>query len=104
MREARNLTMSAKELGRLEIIGRVLEHRLAQWKAAEQLGLSLSQVERLCGAYRAEGVDDATSRLMEHGLGARFGEARSGGSTDAGVGVRPPLILGCAGRQRALPG
>ena len=42
------LTMSRKELNRLEILGRVLERRLTQAKAAEQLGLSLRQVERLC--------------------------------------------------------
>ena len=62
MREARNLTMSAKELDRLEIIGRVVERRLRQWKAAEQLGLSLRQVERLCRAYRADGAVGLISR------------------------------------------
>jgi transposase len=62
MREARNLSMSAKELDRLEIIGRVVERRLTQWKAAEQLGLSLRQVERLCRAYRADGAVGLVSR------------------------------------------
>ncbi len=38
MKEAGNLTMSAKELDRLEIIGRVVERRLTQRKAARQLG------------------------------------------------------------------
>ena len=41
----RALTMSTKELNRLEIIGRVIERRLTQWKAAEQLDLSLRQVQ-----------------------------------------------------------
>ena len=36
-----------KELDRLEIIGRGVERRLTQRKAAEQRGLSLRQVERL---------------------------------------------------------
>ena len=62
MKEAGNLTMSAKELDRLEIIGRVVERRLTQWKAAEQLGLSLRQVERLCRAYRADGAVGLISR------------------------------------------
>ncbi len=50
---ARTLTMSAKELDRLEVLGRVVERRLMQRQAAEQLGLSLRQVERLCRALRA---------------------------------------------------
>ena len=49
---ARTLTMSAKELDRLEVLGRVVERRLTQWQAAEQLGLSLRQVERLCQTLR----------------------------------------------------
>ena len=36
MDEARFLTMSRKELNRLEILGRVLERRLTQAQAAEQ--------------------------------------------------------------------
>ena len=62
MKRAGDLTMSAKELDRLEIVGRAVERRLTQWKAAEQLGLSLRQVERLCRAYRAEGAVGLISR------------------------------------------
>jgi hypothetical protein len=62
MKQARNLTMSARELDRLEIIGRVVERRLTQWSAAEQLGLSLRQVERLCRAYRVDGAVGLISR------------------------------------------
>ena len=62
MKDAGALTMSAKELERLEIIGRVIERRLTQWKAAEQLGLGLRQVERLCRAYRADGAVGLVSR------------------------------------------
>jgi hypothetical protein len=62
MKEAGNLTMSAKELDRLEILGRVLEHRLTQRKAADQLGLSLRQVERLCRALRRSGAAGLVSR------------------------------------------
>jgi len=56
------LTMSAKERNRLEILGRVAERRLTQWEAAEQLGLSLRQVERLCRAYRRQGASGLVSR------------------------------------------
>jgi hypothetical protein len=56
MDEARFLTMSRKELNRLEILGRVLERRLTQVQAAEQLGLGVRQVERLCRKLRVEGA------------------------------------------------
>jgi hypothetical protein len=46
--EAGTLTMSGKELNRLEVLGRVVERRLTQAQAAEQLGLGVRQVERLC--------------------------------------------------------
>jgi hypothetical protein len=62
MSDARNLTMSTKELDRLEVIGRVLERRLTQRKAAEQLGLSLRQVERLCRSFRSDGAAGLVSR------------------------------------------
>jgi len=62
MKDAGHLTMSTKELDRLEIIGRVLERRLTQRNAAEQLGLSLRQVERLCRAYRCDGAAGLVSR------------------------------------------
>ncbi len=41
------LTMSAKELNRLEVLRRVLERRRTQGQAAEQLGLGVRQIERL---------------------------------------------------------
>jgi transposase len=79
---ARTLTMSAKELDRLEVLGRVIERRLTQRQAAEQLGLSLRQVERLCRALRSDGAAGLVSRkrgrasnrklpaaLREHALG-----------------------------------
>lgn len=44
MRDAETLTMSAKELDRWEIIGRVVERRLTQRAAAARLGLSLRPV------------------------------------------------------------
>ena len=55
MDKAGTLTMSAKELNRLEILGRVLERRLTRAQAAQQLGLSVRQVERLCRKLGTEG-------------------------------------------------
>jgi hypothetical protein len=41
MDEMETLTMSSKELNRLEVLRRVLERRLTQVQAAEQLGLHI---------------------------------------------------------------
>ncbi len=62
MDELGTLTMSAKELNRLEILGRVLERRLTQAQAAEQLGLSVRQVERLCRRLRLKGRQGLVSK------------------------------------------
>jgi hypothetical protein len=56
------LTMSGKELNRLEVLGRVLERRLTQTQAAEQLGLGVRQVERLCRKLRIEGPGGLVSK------------------------------------------
>ena len=62
MDDARTLTMSAKELNRLEILGRVLERRLTQAQAAEQLDLGVRQVERLCRKLRLGGRQGLVSK------------------------------------------
>lgn len=49
------LTMSVRELNRAELIRRIHERRLTQCKAAEMLGLSLRQLQRIYRAYKAEG-------------------------------------------------
>jgi transposase len=54
--------MSAKELDRLEVLGRVAERRLTQRQAAEQLGLGLRQVERLFRALRQHSAAGLVSR------------------------------------------
>jgi transposase len=59
---ARTWTMSARELNRFAVLGRVIERRLTQRRAAAQLGLSLRQVERLCRALRSEGAAGLASR------------------------------------------
>ena len=50
------LTMSTKELDRAELMRRVHERRLTQSKAAEILGLTERQVQRLYKAYRRKGA------------------------------------------------
>ena len=62
MDERGTLTMSRKELNRLEILGRVLERRLTQAQAAEQLGLGVRQVERLCRKLRLDGRQGLVSK------------------------------------------
>ncbi len=56
------LTMSTKELHRLEILGRVRERRLSQAQAAAQLGLGVRQVERLCRTLRLDGPRGLVSK------------------------------------------
>ena len=56
------VTMSAKELDRREVLGRVAERRLTQRRAAEQLGVSERQVRRLSRALRQQGACGLVSR------------------------------------------
>ena len=75
MRDARNLTMSGSELDRLQVIGRVAERRLTQCEAAERLGLSVRQVQRLCRRYRDSGAAGLVSRRRGHRSNRRLPEA-----------------------------
>ncbi len=72
MGETETLTMSSKELNRLEILGRVLERRLTQAQAAEQLGLGVRQVERLCRKLRVEGPSGLVSKKRGRESNRRF--------------------------------
>jgi len=56
------LAMSAKELGRLEVIQRVNEKRLKQKEASRMLGLSIRQMKRLLRAYREKGAAGLVSK------------------------------------------
>lgn len=49
------ITMSQKELHRLELIQKIRDERLSVVQAAELLGLSRSQVHRLLQAYDRDG-------------------------------------------------
>ena len=50
------LTMSKRELTRLEIMQRIKEKRLTQKEAARLLEISLRQVKRVWKAYRTQGA------------------------------------------------
>jgi transposase len=56
------LTMSKQEFERAVLLRKVLDKRLTQRKAAEILGLSLRQIERLCRRYRTGGPAALASR------------------------------------------
>ena len=51
------ITMSMRELDRLKVIEAVVEQRLMPWRAAERLGVSRRQIERLVGRYRDAAPD-----------------------------------------------
>ncbi|SIO49433.1 Homeodomain-like domain-containing protein [Burkholderia sp. GAS332] len=62
MAQPGTITMSMRELDRLKVIQAVIEERLMPWRAAERLGLSRRQVERLANRYRCEGAAGLVSR------------------------------------------
>ncbi len=62
MSHSGSITMSMRELGRIKVIQAVIDGVLMPWRAAEQLELSVRQVERLCVRYRLEGPAGLVSR------------------------------------------
>ena len=56
------LTMSKKEVNRLEVMQRVDEKRMKQKTAAEQLGINERQVKRLLRKYRQDGANGLVSK------------------------------------------
>ncbi|PVX81381.1 transposase [Paraburkholderia unamae] len=56
------IAMSMRELDRLKVIEAVTEARLMPWRAAERLGISRRQVERLVLRYRESGASGLVSR------------------------------------------
>ena len=68
------LTMSKKELTRLEIIQRIEEKRLTQRKGSEILGISERHLRRLLSAYRKEGEQGLISRRRGRPSNNRIGE------------------------------
>ena len=62
MRKPDTVTMTMRELDRLKVIQAVVEHSLPIWRAAEKLGLSRRQIERLSLRYREDGPGGMGSR------------------------------------------
>jgi len=58
----RLLTMSAKELSRLEVMHRLSEKRMSQQEAGRILQLSVRQIKRLLQAYRRQGAAGLVSK------------------------------------------
>jgi hypothetical protein len=56
------ITMSMRELDRLKVVEAVAGGWLMPWRAAERLGISRRQVERLVLRYRASGASGLVSR------------------------------------------
>lgn len=56
------ISMSIKELSRLEIIDKVIQKRLKQAEAADILNLSVVQIKRLVKRYKAEGAKGLISK------------------------------------------
>jgi hypothetical protein len=59
------VTMSMRELDRLKAIQAVADGLLMPWRAAERLGISRRQVERLTSRYRTEGATGLISCKRE---------------------------------------
>ena len=53
MRQAELVTLNMRELDRLKVVQAIVEMGLKPGRAAERLGLSVRQVERLVIRYRA---------------------------------------------------
>ena len=66
MPKPETITMTMRELDRLKVIQAVVDHGLAVWRAAERLGLSRRQVERLVLRYREDGPSGLGSRKRGH--------------------------------------
>ncbi|ACB66763.1 Integrase catalytic region [Burkholderia ambifaria MC40-6] len=58
--------MSMRELDRLKVVEAVIEQRLMPWRAAERLGISRRQIERLVARYRAAGPAGLLSQRRGH--------------------------------------
>ncbi|MGF6531690.1 putative DNA-binding transcriptional regulator YafY [Paraburkholderia sp. GAS206C] len=56
MRQIELVTLNMRELDRLKVVQAIVEMGLKPGRAAERLGLSVRQVERLVQRYQAAGV------------------------------------------------
>ncbi|MBY3191275.1 helix-turn-helix domain-containing protein, partial [Rhizobium laguerreae] len=68
------ITMSQKELHRLEVIQKIRDQRLSVVQAADLLGLSRSQVHRLLQAYDRNGPAGLVSKKRSQPSNRRHSE------------------------------
>ena len=79
MRQIELVTLNMRELDRLKVVQAIVEMGLKPGRAAERLGLSVRQVERLVNRYRASGAaglcsgrrDRPGNRKLDEGLAVR---------------------------------
>jgi transposase len=79
MRQIELVTLNMRELDRLKVVQAIVETGLKPGRAAERLGLSVRQVERLVNRYRASGAaglcsgrrDRPGNRKLDEGLAVR---------------------------------
>src|SRR3569832_1195398 len=76
------VTMSRKEIDRLEVIRRVFESRLTQVKAGQLMGLSARQVRRLCVASERAGPPGPAPRRRGKRSNRRLPEALQARTTE----------------------
>ncbi|MBB2979894.1 transposase [Paraburkholderia tropica] len=62
MHRASQVTLNMRELDRLKLIEAVVETGLKPGRAAQRLGLTVRQIERLVIRYRESGAAGLTSR------------------------------------------
>jgi transposase len=84
MRDAALVTLNMRELDRLKVVQAIVETGLKPGRAAERLGLSVRQVERLVTRYRTSGAAGLCS-----GKRARPGNRK----LDEGLAVRALTII-----------
>ncbi|WP_423372621.1 helix-turn-helix domain-containing protein [Burkholderia sp. LMG 32019] len=82
--------MSMRELDRLKVVEAVIEQRPTPWRAAERLGISRQQIERLVALYRAAGpaalVSQRRGDASNHQLPRRSGASSL--EPDSGIYIR----------------
>jgi transposase len=84
MRDAALVTLNMRELDRLKVVQAIVETGLKPGRAAERLGLSVRQVERLVTRYQTSGAAGLCS-----GKRARPGNRK----LDEGLAVRALTII-----------
>ena len=69
------LTLSQKELTRLEVLEKVIQKQMKQAAAAEILGLSIRQIKRLKKVYVRDGAEALSSKRRGKPSNNRLSEA-----------------------------